>query len=206
MNLIPLEILNLTNSQQQNGTFNLLLGEVGGPRRLMMAIGMFEAQAIAIEIERFSPTRPMTHDLFKSFAEAFSINLEQIVITNMREGIFFAKLVCTDGGNEREIDSRPSDAIALALRFHAPIMIVDTVLDDFGHTITDTADEEQVSTTGSSRGGGKSSATAKTTSEEKGKGLHDLPLDQLKKMLEDALQKEDYERAAKIRDELNKRN
>ena len=116
-----MEILGLSSSQSQTGSFALVLGEENGNRRLPIIIGMFEAQAIAIEIEKIVPNRPMTHDLFKSFAASYKYNIEEIIISDLKEGVFFAKIVCSNGKGTIEIDARPSDAIAIGIRFEAPI-------------------------------------------------------------------------------------
>ena len=121
MEKIQLEILGLSSSQSQSGSFALVLGETDGNRRLPIIIGMFEAQAIAIEIEKIIPNRPMTHDLFKSFGHSFNYTIKEIVISDLKEGVFFAKIVCENDNKTVEIDARPSDAIAIGLRFNAPI-------------------------------------------------------------------------------------
>ena len=115
---IKLEILGLSSSQSQSGSFALVLGETSGNRRLPIIIGMFEAQAIAIEIEKITPNRPMTHDLFKSFSHNFGFDVNEIVISDLKEGVFFAKILCTHEGKQIEMDSRPSDAIAIGLRLN----------------------------------------------------------------------------------------
>lgn len=200
MEKIKLEILGLSSSQSQSGSFALVLGEVAGNRRLPIIIGMFEAQAIAIEIEKIIPNRPMTHDLFKSFANSFNFNIKEIIISDLKEGVFFAKIVCDDGVKSVEIDGRPSDAIAIGLRFNAPIFTYDAIMTEAGITLTDETEEEELST-----------AKATTTSSESSdkpltERLKDYTTEKLKKMLDKALEEEDYERAAKIRDEMNKRN
>ena len=142
MKKIKLEILGLSSSQSQSGSFALVLGETEGNRRLPIIIGMFEAQAIAIEIEKIIPNRPMTHDLFKSFANSFHFHVEEIVISDLKEGVFFAKIICTDGLKKSEIDARPSDAIALALRADCPIFVDLEVIQASRNTIA--TDEEGV--------------------------------------------------------------
>jgi hypothetical protein len=193
---VELEILGLSNSQAQTGSFALILGEVNGNRRLPIIIGMFEAQAIAIEIEKIRPNRPMTHDLFRSLAEAFDISVREVIISDLREGVFYAQLVCERDGQTEVIDARPSDAIAIAIRFNAPIYAEESVMDEAGIVIN-TEDEEQ---------GMEEEVEAGERPESFEEQLKHLPTDQLQKMLEEALEKEDYERAAKIRDELNRRN
>lgn len=194
---IKLEILGLSSSQSQSGSFALVLGEVGGNRRLPIIIGMFEAQAIAIEIEKITPNRPMTHDLFKSFAFNFGYEVKEIYISDLKEGVFFAKIVCEQNGKLVEIDARPSDAIAIGLRFNVSIFTNETILTEAGIVLTD--EEEEVSDV-------KQRASRSGRPEPMAKKMEDLPSEQLNKMLDEALAKEDYERAAKIRDEINKRN
>jgi uncharacterized protein len=196
---IKLEILGLSSSQSQQGSFALVLGEEDGTRRLPIIIGMFEAQAIAIEIEKITPNRPMTHDLFRSFAQTFKFSLTEIMISDLREGVFFAKIVCTDGLKTFEIDSRPSDAIAIGLRFSVPIYTNESIMSEAGIVLTE--QEEETSLSSSSRQQSSKSVSRKST-----ESLKDLSYEQLTQMLTEALEKEDYERAAKIRDELNKRN
>lgn len=199
---IKLEILGLSSSSQsQSGSFALVLGEVGGNRRLPIIIGMFEAQAIAIEIEKIVPNRPMTHDLFKSFSHEFGFRILEIVITDLREGVFFARIVCDDGHKVVEVDSRPSDAIAIGLRFNAPIYTYETVLSEAGVVLSEESEEEEPEAEVKKES--PATATPPKTSPER---MKDFPVEKLRQMLEEAIQKEDYERAAKIRDELNKRN
>ncbi len=198
MEKIKLEILGLSSSQSQSGSFALVLGEADGKRRLPIIIGMFEAQAIAIEIEKIVPNRPMTHDLFKSFAQNFDVEVQEILISDLKEGVFFAKIVCNSGIKQVEIDARPSDAIAVGLRFGVPIYTSESVMSEAGIVLTDESESTETSA-------GKSSevaASKKPYTEQ----LKDASSDKLKKLLDDALQKEDYEKAAKIRDEMNRRN
>ena len=197
---IKLEILGLSSSQSQTGSFALVLGETSGNRRLPIIIGMFEAQAIAIEIEKIIPNRPMTHDLFKSFANTFHFHVEEIVISDLKEGVFFAKIVCSDGLKRTEIDARPSDAIAIGLRFDSPIYTYETILAEAGIVLTDQEEEEEKTV--------KPEAKSKVKKEpmRKGEDFKSFSTDKLRDLLKDAIDKEDYERAAKIRDELGKRN
>ncbi len=192
MEKIRLEILGLSSSQSQSGSFALVLGEKSGNRRLPIIIGMFEAQAIAIQIERITPNRPMTHDLFRSFSDNFGIKVTEIVISDLREGVFYAKLVCSDGIKWSEVDARPSDAIAIALRFNAPIYTYENVLSEAGIVLTDEDGEEEEEELAPTAQGGDS--------------FKNYSAEQLQGLLNEALEQEDYERAAKIRDELNKRN
>ncbi|WP_337041077.1 bifunctional nuclease family protein [Emticicia sp. 17c] len=197
MEKIKLEIISLYPNQSQTGTFALVLGEEFGNRRLVIFIGIFEAQAIAIEMERITPNRPMTHDLFKSFARAFDFTVEEILISDFREGIYYAKVICTDGIRQKSIDSRPSDAVAIGLRFQVPIYTTSQVLSEAGITTEEAkaADDPQELITSSSR-------PQKVNKDS----LKDLNLDELNNLLSQALANEEYEKAAKIRDEISKRN
>jgi bifunctional DNase/RNase len=195
---IKLEILGLSPSQSQAGSFALVLGEELGNRRLPIIIGVFEAQAIAVQIENIVPNRPMTHDLFKSFADGMNYTLKEIVISDLKEGIFYAKIVCTDGLREVEVDARPSDAIAIGLRFDIPIYTYEAILSEAGIISSSLADEEEEDEDAIRE-------TLKTTGSGKDQ-LRDLSSEDLQRMLDDALSKEDYEKAAKIRDEMGRRN
>ena len=201
MERIRLEILGLSSSQSQSGSFALVLGETEGNRRLPIIIGMFEAQAIAIEIEKIIPNRPMTHDLFKSFGHSFNFTVKEIVISDLKEGVFFAKIVCDNDSKTVEIDARPSDAIAIGLRFNAPIYTHEKIMSDAGIILTDESEEENPELTPD-----MPVEEPKPTDKKKDKPLKDFSYDKLKLMLNDALEQEDYEKAAQIRDELNKRN
>jgi bifunctional DNase/RNase len=196
---IQLEILGLSSSQSQTGSFALVLGERDGNRRLPIIIGMFEAQSIAIQIEKINPNRPLTHDLFKTFAEQVNISISEILISDLKEGVFYSKIMCSDGDREFELDARPSDAIAIGLRFGVPIYTVESVLSEAGIILSDLEEEEEESDDMAV----KSTSSATPSAKEP---LNQTSVEELNKMLNDALEKEDYERAAKIRDELNKRN
>ncbi|MFC6999424.1 bifunctional nuclease family protein [Rufibacter roseus] len=204
MKKIELEILGLSSSQSQSGSFALVLGEKEGSRRLPIIIGMFEAQSIAIQIEKINPTRPLTHDLFKSFAQQMDVSVREIMISDLKEGVFFSKIVCTDGEKEFELDARPSDAIAIGLRFGVPIFTVESVLSEAGIILSDMDEEEEDEETDEIPTSSSSSSSASSSSASSGK-ISEVSVDELNTMLNEALEKEDYERAAKIRDELNKR-
>lgn len=201
MKKIKLEILGLSSSQSQTGSFALVLGETEGNRRLPIIIGMFEAQAIAIEIEKIVPNRPMTHDLFKSFANNFHFTVEEIIISDLKEGVFFGKIVCSDGLKKTEIDARPSDAIAIGLRFDSPIYTYENILAEAGIVLTDEAEEEKAEPKVE-----KAKVKKESSSSSRKDDFKNYSVDRLHEMLKDAIDKEDYERAAKIRDELSKRN
>jgi uncharacterized protein len=204
LNKIKLEILGLSPSQAQAGSFALVLGEIKGERRLPIIIGMFEAQAIAIEIEKMVPNRPMTHDLFKQFAEKLSFDVVEIIITSISEGIFYAKIVCDNGLIREEIDARPSDAIAIGIRFNAPIFILENVLEEAGIS-TNEADQADIASDELEDELEEliSEETSKLTADEV---LKKASFDELQKLLKEALKNEDYEKAAKVRDEIGKRN
>lgn len=197
MKKIQLEIVGLSFSQTQSGAYALVLGEMNGKRRLPIIIGGFEAQAIAIEIEKITPSRPLTHDLFKSLTQGFNIDIKEVLIYNLVEGVFYARIICSNGESEFEIDARTSDAIALAVRFNCPVYTYEFILAQAGVILEEGAiskesqdielEEELVSTASDTDLSGKS---------EK----------ELKKLLQDAIDEEDYEKASKIRDELNKRS
>lgn len=194
MNKIKLEIAGLSYSQTQSGAYALVLSEVGGKRQLPIVIGGFEAQAIAIELEKMTPTRPLTHDLFKNFAQSFSIDVREIVIYNLSEGIFYSKLICESDGITTEIDARTSDAIAIAVRFHCPIYTFEHILSSAGIQSEDADDEHESTYPIEDEDLSSADGDLQTMSEE-----------DLEGQLGEALENEDYELASRIRDEMNKR-
>jgi bifunctional DNase/RNase len=196
--LVELEILGLSSNHSQSGSFTLVMGEVDGLRRLPIVIGMFEAQAIAIEIEKIIPNRPMTHDLFKSFSDSFQFEIEKIVISEMKEGVFYAKIHSKSKTAIVEIDSRPSDAIAIAVRFGAAIFCSEKVLSEAGIEFSE-EDKKEEAKKPSKSVAGKDAAPKESL-------LKDFSLDKLNTLLDKAILDEDYEKAARIRDEINKRN
>lgn len=200
MEKIELEIIALSHSITQSHSYAVVLGEKqGAKRRLPIVIGGFEAQAIAIAIENIEPTRPLTHDLMKNMLMLFDIQLKQVIISDLKNGVFYSQLICEQNGQTIEIDSRTSDAIALATRFNTPIFTYEPILESAGIQLDEEdlqREEEQEVTTDEA----VESATA-TVSE-----VSDKSVDDLKLLLEEAIDQEDYERAAKIRDELNKRS
>lgn len=196
MNKIKLDIVGLSYSQTQSGAYALVLGEVNGRRRLPIIIGSFEAQAIAIEIEKMTPSRPLTHDLFKSFAQAYHITVQEIIIYNLVDGIFYSKLLCSDGKKTIEIDARTSDAIAVAVRFDCPIYTYEFILSSAGIVIegNDFVYLENIG-----------EAPEEATPSQTAAGYSSLSTDEIKTKLQEALAEEAYEKAAKLRDELNRR-
>jgi bifunctional DNase/RNase len=201
MKKVRLEIVGLSYSQTQSGAYALVLGESSGSRRLPIIIGGFEAQAIAIELEKMSPSRPLTHDLFKAFAQTFNITVNEVLIYNLVEGIFYAKLICSDGQREVEIDARTSDAIALAVRFNCEIYTYEFILKSAGIVLDDDIEVSSVSENpGLSEVKEGRAASSGDSDEYKSKSSEEL-----KSLLQTALDEEKYEVASKIRDELNQR-
>ena len=194
MKKIRLEISGITYSQTQSGSYVLTLAEVSGKRKLPIVIGGFEAQAIAIELEKMTPTRPLTHDLFKSFAQSFSIQVKEVVIYNLNEGIFYAKLICEKEGVLTEIDARTSDAIAIGIRFNATIYTFESILSSAGVLL----DENEFETP-------TIDETIETTDTSTNSFLN-LSLEELNEQLNEAFENEEYEIASKIRDEIKNRS
>ncbi len=205
MKKTKLEIVGLSYSQTQSGAYALVLGEAKGKRRLPIIIGGFEAQAIAIELEKMTPSRPLTHDLFKSFAESFSIDLREVLIYNLVEGIFFAKLICSNGTNEVEIDARTSDAIALAVRFNCPIYTFEFILSQAGIVLDDEKPEQTLAEETVAGDLSNEEEEQLLTEATSGPDLHRKSVKELEDMLSKSLAEENYERASRIRDELKKR-
>jgi len=199
MKKIKLDIVGLSYSQTQSGAYALVLGEISGRRRLPIIIGSFEAQAIAIEIEKMTPSRPLTHDLFKSFADAYHIVVQEIIIYNLVDGIFYSKLVCSDGKKIIEIDARTSDAIAIAVRFDCPIYTYEFILSTAGIVIEG---NDFVYLENMNENPEEKTVTAAASSPT---GFTSLSTEELNTKLQEALFEEAYEKAAKIRDELNRR-
>jgi len=195
---IKLDILGLSYSQTQTGAYALVLGEVDGKRRLPIIIGNFEAQAIAIELEQMKPSRPLTHDLFKSFAEAYNAKVSEVLIYKLEEGIFFANLICERDGSQFEIDARTSDASALAVRFNCPIYTYESILSSAGIVLEEDDDDSLKQTSE------KGSSSIEVKSSDEGT-LSNMSVKELNAELEKALNKENYERATEIRDEIKRR-
>jgi len=199
MGKVKLTVLGISYSQTQSGAYALVLSEVEGNRRIPIIIGGYEAQAIAIQLEGLTPPRPLTHDLFMNFAKAYHIEILDVNIYKLEEGVFFSKLHCTNGDKEIYVDSRTSDAVALALRFDCPIYTTEEIIEKAGLTLEienideDAAKDEE---------GDKGNAPTDSFIEQ----LKKLSVSELKTMLDEAVQNEDYEKASKIRDELKKRS
>ncbi len=195
MDKIKLEILGMSYSQSQSGAYALILGETEGQRRLPIIIGGFEAQAIAIELEKMKPARPLTHDLLKRVADAYHINIREVIINKFFEGVFYAQLVCDNGNQMIEIDSRTSDAVALAIRFKCPIYTYENIMSAAGILVQDEKEQQE-------------QTEEEWFQPEKSSGEN--PWDQystteLQDMIQKAVEKEEYEKASKIRDEIKRR-
>ncbi|MBL4593523.1 MAG: bifunctional nuclease family protein [Flavobacteriales bacterium] len=205
MDKIELEIIGLSYSQTQTGAYALVLGEKGGAkRRLPIIIGGFEAQAIAIELESMTPSRPLTHDLFKSFADVYDISIKEIIIYNLVEGIFYAKLLSEKNGKTIEVDTRTSDAIALAVRFKCPIYTHEFILASAGIILDESQEGEDELT--KELDAIEDDLESIIIDEPKSLSYDDLTIEELNKRLQDSIESENYEEASKIKEELDKRN
>ncbi len=194
MKKIELEIVALSHSITQTHSYAVVLGEINGLRRLPIVIGGFEAQAIAVALERMNPSRPLTHDLMKNFMMAFNVELHEIIINDLQEGIFYSKLICSSANDTVEIDSRTSDALALAVRFGCSIFTYENILEQAGVMMEDDQKKEALP------------ASSPVTSDQSAKDdLKSLSLTELNTLLTDVLEHEDYIRAIAIRDEIKSR-
>lgn len=193
MKRVKLKVLGISYSQTQSGAYALILVEENGDRRIPIIIGGFEAQAIVIKIENLEPPRPLTHDLFKSFADEFNISVIEVMIYKLEEGVFYSRLLCNNGEKELAIDSRTSDAVALALRFGCPIYITEDILEKAGITITTSETDPPAE------------SDLDLLTESGNSGFENLTDEELYKMIDESVKTEDYERAAAIRDEIEKR-
>lgn len=196
-NKVKLEVIGMTAGHTNSSSYTLILGEKGSNIKLPIVIGAYEAQTIAFEMEGIKPSRPMTHDLFKSFAEAFNIKLIEVFISNLEDGVFYSQLIFDMNGSPIHIDARTSDAISLALRFKCPILINKKIIDEAGIII-----EDQNSDTPTRPSDEKHTVGASVVNEN----FNSLSLNELNKLLEEAIKDEDYDKAALIRDEITKRN
>lgn len=189
MQKIALEITGMSYSQSQSGAYALILGEKNGQRKLPIIIGTFEAQSIALGLEKMKPARPMTHDLLKNFADTYHISLKEVVINKFENGVFHAILICESNNEITEIDARTSDAVALAIRFECPIFAYETILEDAGIVL----DQENDTTQSSEQNAVKEDE------------FSEYLTDELEEMLQIAVQNEEYEKASKLRDEIRRR-
>jgi len=209
MSLVRLKIKGISYSQTQNGAYALILNEVEGDRKLPIVIGAFEAQSIAIALEKeIQPPRPLTHDLFKNFSDRFNIVVKQVIIHKLVDGVFYSSIICEREKVEEIIDARTSDAIALALRFNAPIFTYKTILDKAGIFLKFSSKEKDEENNDESIVVDEILQESETVEIESGpaSGYRELTLDELHKELDKAVANEDYEKAAKLRDEISKRN
>jgi uncharacterized protein len=191
MQNIRLEIIGMSYSQSQSGAYALILGEIGGERRLPIIIGGFEAQSIAIELEKMKPSRPLTHDLFKNFADHYQVTIKHVTIDKFEQGVFYAKLLCVSDNIETEIDARTSDAVALAIRFKCPIYTNEKLINEAGVLLDETKTagvKEQ-----------------KKKDESQNSDYADFSLTELNNLLKEAIENEDYEKASVIRDEVQRK-
>jgi len=205
MGKIKLNVLGISYSQTQSGAYALVLSEEEGNRRIPIIVGGFEAQAIAIELEGLAPPRPLTHDLFKNFAESYGIKLIEVNIHKLEDGVFFANILCDNGGQRIILDARTSDAIALALRFSCPIFTTDEIVEKAGIVL----DFEKGTDFDAPAPAGDKEPDEKVEKSKKGNPPLDLSkksMDELRSMLAESVSKEDYERASEIRDEINRRS
>ena len=193
MNKVPLNVLGISYSQTQTGAYALVLGEENGNRRIPIIIGAHEAQAIAIQLEGLKPPRPMTHELFYNFAREYGVSVEAVYIFRLEEGVFYSKLICTNGGKRVELDARTSDAIALAMRFHCPIYTTAEILERAGIVFTN---EPQ---------SGSGQPAPFREPKKKKADLQYMSISELENMLNEAVMNENYEQASEIRDEIKRR-
>lgn len=204
MEKIELHIIGLSYSQTQTGAYALVLGEKdGAQRRLPIIIGGFEAQAIAIELESMVPSRPLTHDLFKTFADAYTIDVKEVIIYNLVEGIFYAKLISEKGGNTIEIDTRTSDAIALAVRFKCPIYTHEFILASAGIILNEGEKKDDVQ---QQLEDVEDELVEELQEELTTLSYDDFTLEELNSRLQKAIETENYEEASRIKAEMDKRS
>lgn len=202
MDRVRLHIKGLSYSQTQSGAYALVLGEEDGDRRLPIIIGGFEAQSIAIALEKdVNPPRPLTHDLFKNFADSFHIRIKEVVIHKLQDGVFFSILVCENNGEEQVLDARTSDAVALAIRFDCPVYTYKEILDKAGIILKESSSKPSARAARTTE-----SEALSSPSEAKPADLKSQTMDNLHKMMDQAVKNEDYELAARIRDEIDKRS
>lgn len=194
MKKIELEIVALSHSITQTHSYAVVLGEVNGLRRLPIVIGGFEAQAIAVALEKMQPSRPLTHDLMKNFMTAFNLDLHEIIICDLQEGIFYSKLLCSSENDTVEIDSRTSDALALAVRFGCPVYTYENILDSAGILMEESGEPKK-----------KKQEVSVEHENPANEDLKTMSLDDLNNLLNTVLEQEDYIRAIAIRDEINNR-
>ena len=200
MQKVRLNIVALSHSVTQSHNYAVVLGEEDGVRRLPIVIGGFEAQAIAVALEDIEPSRPLTHDLFKNALDTFNVQIIEVIISNLLDGVFHAKLICESSGDIYEIDSRTSDAIAMAVRTGCPIYTYEFILEAAGVVVDEELEGQQGASSGT-----KVPRQAKQQKKITSKDYGEMPLKELNELLKSVIKNEDYEKAAKIRDEINRR-
>ncbi|MFT7252188.1 MAG: bifunctional DNase/RNase [Flavobacterium sp.] len=206
MSLVKLTIKGISYSQTQNGAYALILNEVDGDRKLPIVIGAFEAQSIAIALEKeIKPPRPLTHDLFKSFADRFDIVVKQVIIHKLVDGVFYSSIICERDKIEEIIDARTSDAIALALRFQAPIFTYKNILDKAGIYLNTNPLDQEIDDVDNDGVLSTPETFANEEKTSKADGYSQFTVKELYEKLEEAVQNENYEKAARIRDEISKK-
>jgi uncharacterized protein len=205
MRKIALDIVGLQPSMTQTHNYAVVLGERHGNRRLPIIIGGFEAQAIAVAVERMLPNRPLTHDLFKNALDTFGVDIQEVIISNLLDGVFYARLICLKDGVPYEIDSRTSDALAMAVRFSCPIYTYEFILEAAGVVLEESEQKADAPKTGGANKGSSGGARGGSSRSDARGSLTHLSLDELNRMLSEVLQNEDYEQAAAIRDEMARR-
>ena len=202
---IKLNVLGISYSQTQSGAYALVLSEEEGNRRIPIIVGGFEAQAIAIELEGLAPPRPLTHDLFKNFADAYGIHIMEVNIHKLEDGVFFANILCDNGGERITMDARTSDAIALALRFKCPIYTTEEIVEKAG-IVLDFEKGSELENPEISKEGETEEPPVERKKTAPRTDLSNTSMEDLKSMLAEAVSKEDYEKASEIRDEINRRS
>ncbi len=207
MERIRLHIKGLSYSQTQSGAYALVLGEEGGERRLPIIIGGFEAQSIAIALEKdVNPPRPLTHDLFKNFADNFQINIKEVIIHKLQDGVFFSVLVCEKDGEEQVLDARTSDAVALAIRFECPVYTYKEILEKAGVILKEGGEAGSEKEKSRPSGSGSAKPTPQTSRESSATDLKSKSTKELYALLDKAVKEENYELAARLRDEIDQRS
>ena len=202
---IELKILGIS-SGHTNASYTLILEEMEGNRKLPVVIGAFEAQAIAIQIEKIEPPRPMTHDLFRTFADSFNVSVDEVVVHKLQEGVFYANIVCKDqDGNLQELDARTSDAIAIGVRFDCPIYTYEHIMEEAGIYLSESGTEEFQQSGTPPQAAQQSPASSGEEEKVKEGDLAKMSMNDLNDKLSKAIDNEDYILAAKIRDEINRR-
>lgn len=203
--MIKLNVLGISYSQTQSGAYALILTEEKGDRRIPIIVGGFEAQSIAIELEGLKPPRPLTHDLFLSFAKTFGISIKEVVIYKLEEGVFYSQLLCDDGVEKISLDARTSDAIALALRFKCPIYTTEEIISKSGIILDFDKEDQSNADSEADTAGQAVKANPEATKTSSPEEYRDMSIDELENLMDEAISNEDYEKASKLKNEIDKR-